>query len=235
MLTVFLDLRKTIGLCKCCELLQNCNQHNVIWIYALCKKWLFICALRSGLLKRFYTLKVAFCIVLLWMDGWYSNRCTTLLHILRWLHFFLFDCLYVVVWISSLSCVSHPFSSVDGSHSSGTGFESITYYNSRGEGRDYNQIFFFLWTFSWHCHRNQDENFLKYLTDPASRKAKPHCMKNMTIALKHIQISLDIGLKEHHPQVGRWKEQVDNNNNHFQFVWQGHWSTTKQWRKWTWC
>ena len=52
---------------------------------------------------------------------------------------------------------------------------------------------------------SQDEDFLKYLTDPASRKAKPHCMKNMTIALKHIQISLDIDLKQHHPQVGHWK------------------------------
>ena len=37
---------------------------------------------------------------------------------------------------------------------------------------------------------SQDEDFLKYLTDPASRKAKPHCMKNMTIALKHIQIHM---------------------------------------------
>ena len=57
---------------------------------------------------------------------------------------------------------------------------------------------------------SQDENFLKYLTDPASRKAKPHCMKKMTIALKHIQISLDIDLKERHPQVG-----LDHNDGQF--------------------
>ena len=54
---------------------------------------------------------------------------------------FMLWCEYPVV--KSFSCVSHPFSSVDGSHSSGTGFESITYYNSRGEGGDDNQKFFF--------------------------------------------------------------------------------------------
>ena len=53
---------------------------------------------------------------------------------------FMLWCEYPLV--KSFSCVSHPFSSVDGSHSSGTGFESITYYNSRGEGRDDNQMFF---------------------------------------------------------------------------------------------
>ena len=53
-------------------------------------------------------------------------------------------CEYPLVSLSVVyHCVSHPFSSVDGSHSSGTGFESITYYNSRGEGRDDNQMFFF--------------------------------------------------------------------------------------------
>ena len=54
---------------------------------------------------------------------------------------FMLWCEYPLV--KFFSCVSHPFSSVDGSHSSGTGFESITYYNSRGEGRDDNQMFFF--------------------------------------------------------------------------------------------
>ena len=98
---------------------------------------------------------------------------------------FMLWCEYPLV--KSFSCVSHPFSSVDGSHSSGTGFESITYYNSRGEGRDDNQMFFFVNVF---MTLSQDEDFLKYLTDPASRKAKPHCMKNMTIALKHIQIHM---------------------------------------------
>ena len=73
------------------------------------------------------------------MDGLHSNRCTTILSTYNALIVLLsiLLCFYCMNWIcfSVFRLCITPFSSVDGSHSTGTGFESITYYDSRGEGR----------------------------------------------------------------------------------------------------
>ena len=105
------------------------------------------------------------------MDGLHSNRCTTILSTYNALIVLLsiLLCFYCMNWIcfsKSFGCVSHPFSSVDGSHSTGTGFESITYYNSRGEVRDDNQIIVFWWKVKWSCHMEGQFKRWRFLKIP---------------------------------------------------------------------